>query len=145
MGILVDAVDPRGVEERGAALDPMDLVSFGEQECGQISAVLSGNSCDQCLLQGSVSFSFASASWPPAESHRTGLTLRGTLLHYSVCSIMLLDACTLSRNSAPIPPLTPDIRTYGIERDSRGSARIALGLAVFPDVVQHTRVPHGQD
>jgi len=33
----------------------VDLVSLGEQEFGEVGAVLSGDSCDECFLQTAVS------------------------------------------------------------------------------------------
>ena len=53
--VFVDVVDARGVEQRGAALDAVHLIPFGQQKLGQIRAVLPGNSCDQCFLQTCVS------------------------------------------------------------------------------------------
>ena len=51
MGILVDAVDAGGIEERGTTLDPMNLVSLGQQERSEIGTVLPGNTCDKRFLQ----------------------------------------------------------------------------------------------
>ncbi len=51
VGVFVDVVDAGGVEERAAALDAVDLVSLGEQELGEVGAVLSGDSCDEGFLQ----------------------------------------------------------------------------------------------
>ena len=39
-----------------AALDAVDLVSLGEQKCGEVCPVLPGDSCDQRFLQTSISF-----------------------------------------------------------------------------------------
>ncbi len=49
--ILVDVVDAIGIEERGAALDAVDLVAFGEEKLGEVRSVLAGNSCNQGFLQ----------------------------------------------------------------------------------------------
>jgi len=46
---MVDAV---GVEERGAALDAVDLVALLEQELGEVRAVLAGDAGDECFLPG---------------------------------------------------------------------------------------------
>ena len=51
MGIFVEVVDAGGVEERGAALDAVDFVAFAEEELGEVSAVLAGDSCDEGFLQ----------------------------------------------------------------------------------------------
>ena len=48
--ILVDVIDPLGVEERGAAFDAVDLVAFFEQELGEVGTVLSGDAGDECVL-----------------------------------------------------------------------------------------------
>jgi hypothetical protein len=36
-----------GVEQRGVALDPVDLIAFAEQKLSEIRAVLAGNARDQ--------------------------------------------------------------------------------------------------
>jgi hypothetical protein len=46
--ILVEMVDPVGVEQGGAAFDAVDGVAFLEQEFGQIRAILAGDASDQC-------------------------------------------------------------------------------------------------
>ena len=46
--ILVEVVDPVGVEQRGAALDAVHLVAFAEQELGEVGAVLAGDAGDEC-------------------------------------------------------------------------------------------------
>ena len=50
VGVLVDVVDTSGIEERGAALDAVDLVAFGEEEFGKIGSVLAGDSCNEGFL-----------------------------------------------------------------------------------------------
>ncbi len=50
LGILVDVVDPLGVEERGTALDAVNFIAFVEQELGEVGSVLSGDSGDQCFF-----------------------------------------------------------------------------------------------
>jgi hypothetical protein len=54
--ILVDVVDARGVEHGRAALDAMNLITFGKQKCGEVCPILPGDSCDQRFLQTSISF-----------------------------------------------------------------------------------------
>ena len=44
--VLVEVVDPVGVEVRGAALDPVDLVALLEQELREVRTVLAGYTCD---------------------------------------------------------------------------------------------------
>jgi len=53
--VLVDVVNARGVEQGGAALDAVDLITFGKQKCGEAFPVLPGNSRDQSSLQTSIS------------------------------------------------------------------------------------------
>ena len=47
MRVVVEVVDPVGVEQRGAPLDAMDLISLGQQELGQVRAVLSRDTGDE--------------------------------------------------------------------------------------------------
>src|SRR6266478_762718 len=42
VGVFVQMVDSIGVERGGSTLDAMDLVTFGQQELCEISAVLAG-------------------------------------------------------------------------------------------------------
>ena len=46
--ILIEMIDTGGVEGRGAPLDAMNSVTLGEQQLGQIGAVLTGHPGDQC-------------------------------------------------------------------------------------------------
>jgi hypothetical protein len=48
--VLVDMVDPLGVELARSALDAVDRVAFLEQEFGQILSVLAGDAGDECGL-----------------------------------------------------------------------------------------------
>ena len=50
MRILVEMLDPPGVEARRAALDAVNLVALVEQQFGEIGAVLTGHAGDQCNL-----------------------------------------------------------------------------------------------
>ena len=50
VGVVVEVVDPVGVEARGAADDAVDLVALLEQELGQVGAVLAGDAGDQGAL-----------------------------------------------------------------------------------------------
>ena len=45
--VLVEMVDAVGVEQRTAALDAVDDVALGQQEFGQVGAVLAGDAGDQ--------------------------------------------------------------------------------------------------
>ncbi len=47
MRVVVDVIDAVGVEEAGAAQQPVDLVALAEEELRQIGAVLAGDSGDQ--------------------------------------------------------------------------------------------------
>lgn len=46
----VNVFQPLGIEIRGSADNAMHLVSFLQQEFGQVGSVLAGDACDQCLL-----------------------------------------------------------------------------------------------
>src|SRR5205814_8884950 len=45
--VLVQVIDALGVDERGAPLDAMHHVALGEQELGEIGAVLAGDPGDE--------------------------------------------------------------------------------------------------
>ena len=47
VGVLVDVVDAVGVEGGGAADDAVDFVAFGEEELGEVGAVLAGDAGDE--------------------------------------------------------------------------------------------------
>jgi hypothetical protein len=47
MGVLVKVVDAVGIEKRGPPLDAVDLISFFEQEFGQVCPVLSCDTCNE--------------------------------------------------------------------------------------------------
>ena len=49
--VLVDRVEPAGVEAAGAADNAVDLVAFAEQELGEIRAVLAGDAGEEGLFQ----------------------------------------------------------------------------------------------
>ena len=51
VGVGVEVVDAVGVEGAGAADDAVDFVAFGEQEFGEVAAVLAGDAGDQCSIQ----------------------------------------------------------------------------------------------
>ena len=51
MGILVEVVNPAGVEATGTALDAVYLITLLQQELSQIAAVLAGDACNEGLLQ----------------------------------------------------------------------------------------------
>src|SRR5258708_14563010 len=48
MRILIEMVDPVGIEQRGTALDAMDDVAFAQQKLREVGAVLAGDTGDQC-------------------------------------------------------------------------------------------------
>ncbi len=48
--VLVEVVDAVGVEERRAPLDAVHLVALGEQQFGEVGAVLAGHAGDECSL-----------------------------------------------------------------------------------------------
>src|SRR6185437_1502553 len=48
MRVLINVIDAGRVERRGAALYAMDDISLGEQEFGEIGAILAGDSGDEC-------------------------------------------------------------------------------------------------
>ena len=45
--VLVDVVDPLGIERAGPALDAVDEVAFVKQKFGQVRAVLAGDAGDE--------------------------------------------------------------------------------------------------
>jgi hypothetical protein len=55
VGVFVDVIDAAGVEERGATLDTVDFVAFGEEKLGKVGSVLASDSCDKSFLQSSCS------------------------------------------------------------------------------------------
>ncbi len=65
--ILVEMVDAVGVEQRGAALDAVYLVALGQQQFGQVHAVLAGDTGDQCAFAHAGSLA-AGAGWPHKAS-----------------------------------------------------------------------------
>ncbi len=46
--ILVQVVDPRGIEQRSAPLDAVDLIALGQQKLRQIGPVLASYAGNQC-------------------------------------------------------------------------------------------------
>ena len=50
MRILVEMVDPLGVERGSAAFDTMNLIALRQQEFGEVRTVLSGYPGDQCTF-----------------------------------------------------------------------------------------------
>ncbi len=53
MRVLVEMVDPAGVEHRAAALDAVDDISFPKEEIGQVRAILAGHTGNEgCLHEG---------------------------------------------------------------------------------------------
>ncbi len=51
MGILIEVINPGGVEAAGTALNAMNFVSLLKQEFYEIAAVLAGNTGDKSLFQ----------------------------------------------------------------------------------------------
>ena len=74
VGVVVEVIDPVGVEARGAADDAVDLVPLLQQQLGQIGAILTRDPGDQGALLGpwdpgktGVRFvRLAARSWPRA-------------------------------------------------------------------------------
>lgn len=52
--VLIEMIDAVRVEQRGPALDAVDLISLGQQELGKIGAVLARDPCDECFFQENV-------------------------------------------------------------------------------------------
>ena len=89
--ILVEMLDPAGVERRRAALDAVDDIALVEQQFGQIGAVLAGDAGDQgdlvrnvgggMICQSSVlrgrSWRIGSAIWHPRSCSGPGIDGRG--------------------------------------------------------------------
>ena len=47
MGVLVEVVDPAGIETARAPLDPMHLITLIQHQLRQVAAVLSRDASDQ--------------------------------------------------------------------------------------------------
>ncbi len=52
--VLVDVLDPVGVERAGFPNQTVDFIAFGEQEFGQIRSILAGDACNQGLGHGAL-------------------------------------------------------------------------------------------
>ena len=52
--VLVQVVDPLGIEGRRPPLDAMDFVALGQQELRQIGAVLAGDAGDEGFFHASL-------------------------------------------------------------------------------------------
>src|SRR5690606_27013860 len=52
MEIVIEMIDPPGVERRRPPFDAVDLVSFAEKKVRKIRAVLAGRAEDQCDFPG---------------------------------------------------------------------------------------------
>ncbi len=50
MRVVIEMVDAIGVEQRRAALDAVHRIALGQQEFGQIGAVLAGDAGDETRL-----------------------------------------------------------------------------------------------
>src|SRR5260370_31375261 len=50
MRVVINGVEPACIEGAGPANDAMHLVTFGEEQLGQITAVLAGDARNQCFL-----------------------------------------------------------------------------------------------
>ncbi len=49
--ILVDIVNPGRIEKRAATLDAMNFVTFSQKKLGEVSAILTRDSCDEGFFQ----------------------------------------------------------------------------------------------
>ena len=50
VGILVDVIHPRGVEDRDAPLDAVHLIALFEEKLREVAAVLAGYAGDECFF-----------------------------------------------------------------------------------------------
>jgi hypothetical protein len=50
MGIIVEMVDPAGIEGGCAADDAVHLIPLGEKKLGKVRTILSGDTRDECLF-----------------------------------------------------------------------------------------------
>ena len=50
--VVVEVIDAIGVDQRRPALDAVNRIALGQQQFGEISAVLAGDAGDQCGLFG---------------------------------------------------------------------------------------------
>jgi hypothetical protein len=60
--VLVQVIDAVGVEQARAALDAVDDVALGEQEFGEVGAVLAGDAGDECGFHGPLRCDHAACS-----------------------------------------------------------------------------------
>ena len=72
MAVDIEVVDAARVEGGGPALDAMDDIAFGNQQGGQIGAVLPGDAGDECdfVRHDSAGSSFADTSEAPPACRR---------------------------------------------------------------------------
>lgn len=75
--IIVEVVDPAGVEAARAPDDSVDLVAFLEKLLGEVGAVLSRDPGDECALHGGVDGKI----WARRGSHSRGGKSLGALQH----------------------------------------------------------------
>jgi hypothetical protein len=72
MRVLVDMVDPLGIECAGAALDTVYHVVFFQQEFRQVGPVLAGDTGDQCDFGGGAGASLRHVAFEEAMVHQHG-------------------------------------------------------------------------
>ena len=72
MRILIDMVDPLGVEGTGPAFDAVDDIAFFEQEFGKVGTVLAGDAGDEGYLGewavGSRKWGLGGVAWVRAHA-----------------------------------------------------------------------------
>src|SRR4051812_39178434 len=121
MDILIDVVDPVGVETGGAAFQTVHLISFGKKQLRQVGAVLACDACNKGARHKS-SKQLHPAAYPP-YSHGDVLTVSGL----TRCAH---SASTTSRITTAWSPTSSKIlRT---RHSTYAGAFSRMGAEVFP-------------
>ncbi len=92
VGVLVDVVDPLGVEERGAALDAVDLVALLEQELGQVGPVLARDAGDEGGLRHRSFLALVAGCGPQTPMPKKRASLPSKSLHIPRKGIRMTSA-----------------------------------------------------
>ena len=130
--VLVDVVEPLGVERARAADDAVDLVALGEQQLGQVRAVLAGDAGDERALHRLRSPSDVLRSTRRSRRCRRSNEVRG------------LEAEALARARDVEAPARLAVRLAGVPdeaaRRSRSARAISVGQVADRDLVAAAEV-----
>ena len=118
MRVLIEVIDARGIERRAPALEPMHLISLGQQKLGQIGTVLPGNSCDECAS------GHGSCLDRKSKEARIGLQSTANWPQIAMCS----NSCRTPGEFPGVRLITlpawgnrPQVRSAGDVDDARGA------------------------